>query len=143
MQIRNGLTWVGVWILATIIAPVRAVVAEDAPKTIVADSVYTATLVMGDVPHIVVSSAGKSFFRLPIVAGITSGEDAEKLTEVVVAPIEEKRNVKTLTATASSLLWHTRRFVWKFFPDHIEFQQFASGDPSVGRVYFFSNGVSG
>jgi hypothetical protein len=35
-----------------------------------------------------------------------------------------------------------RRFQWRFFPDHIEFQQFASGHGKLGRSYFLSNGVS-
>ncbi len=47
-----------------------------------------------------------------------------------------------MTATAASSLWTNRRFLWKFFADHVEFQQFAQGDHPIGRCYFFSNGIS-
>ena len=48
-----------------------------------------------------------------------------------------------LTAKAKSSLWTDRRFQWRFFPDHIEFQQFANGSGKLGRCYFLSNGISG
>ena len=44
--------------------------------------------------------------------------------------------------TARSSLWTGRRFQWRFFADHIDFQQFASGKGKLGRCYFLSNGVS-
>jgi hypothetical protein len=39
-------------------------------------------------------------------------------------------------------LWTGRRFQWRFFSDHVEFQQFATGPGKLGRCYFLSNGVS-
>jgi hypothetical protein len=47
-----------------------------------------------------------------------------------------------LNASAQSTLWTGRRFQWRFYRDHPEFQQFASGHGKLGRAYFLSNGVS-
>lgn len=105
---------------------------------------YEAILTPESIPRILLRSQGEVFFRLPIVSGLSSRSAEEKFSHVRILSLNvDSTRVKTMTAVANSSLWQMRRFVWKFFPDHIEFQQFAKGSRPVARCYFFSNGVSG
>ena len=117
-------------------------------KTLLATPTYTVLREDGAIPRLWIQSHGTQFFRLPIVSGLsTIGEKLgteEQLTDIHESPLaHDAHGVTTLTVTATSSLWTTRRFLWRFFPDHIEFQQFATGDRPVQRAYFFSNGFSG
>ena len=104
---------------------------------------YTVELETGQIPRLWIESHGVSFFRLPVASGLASIGVEEKLTDLQEAPLEPTTNGATvLTVTAKSSIWTSRRFVWRFFEDHIEFQQFATGDRPVVRSYFFSNGIS-
>jgi hypothetical protein len=105
---------------------------------------YSVSLQKGDVPSLLIYVEHQQIFRLPVVSGISSSGKLEVLTQIELRqePASSDRPL-TLMAVAHSSLWQQRRFVWKFYPDHIEFQHFASGSATVERCYFFSNGVSG
>ena len=95
----------------------------------------------GPVPSFLISSEGRNVFRLPAVSGLSSGAQEEKLTNVQFSSFHIPA-VVTYHITADSSLWSQRHFTWKFYVDHIEFQQFATGDKPLERCYFFSNGIS-
>ena len=123
---------------------VTAASAEPPSIVIVSGPVYKAVLTTGAMPRIVLTSQQETFFRLPVVSGLSTPSNEEVISEIRILPLTTgSTGVKTLTATATSSLWQSRRFVWKFFADHIEFRQFANGEHPIERSYFFSNGVSG
>jgi hypothetical protein len=103
---------------------------------------YSIEIKAGAPPRIAVLREHEAVFEAPLVSGLDSETQREKLTtvEYAVRPIGD--GSYELSATARSSLWTGRRFVWRFLPDRIEFQQFASGAGRLGRAYFLSNGVS-
>src|ERR1700761_35346 len=101
---------------------------------------YSVEIHDGAIPALWIRSHDVLFFRLPIASSLSSAEINEELLGVKEEPIQKTANGATvLTVTANSSIWKSRRFVWQFFQDHIEFQQFASGDQPVGRAFFFSH----
>lgn len=112
----------------------------DAAQTI-AMARYRVVVTPGEVPRLAVERDGETVFELPVVAGLGSTTAEERLSGIACTT-HESGGVWELEATATSSLWSKRRFLWRFFPDHIEFQQFASGQGRLGRSYFLSNGVS-
>lgn len=86
---------------------------------------------------------GARIFRLPLVSGLSSPDREEELSSVSWKPLIDEKEARVLEVSAKSSIWKTRRFIWKFFPDHLEFQQFATGKGAVQRCYFFANGTSG
>jgi|CZKL01.1.fsa_nt_gi hypothetical protein len=103
---------------------------------------YTVDVAAGDTPRLIISRDGQTVFEVPIVAGLSSDQYEESLSGVEFSIRKPSADTYELTATARSSLWTNRRFQWHFFPDHIEFQQFATGRGKLGRSYFLSNGVS-
>jgi hypothetical protein len=112
-----------------------------APPTIETAS-YTVRFPGGDYPSLELLQEGRMMFRLPLVAGLSTPGAEETLTNIQVGKLEHGGEVTRLRVTASSSLWKDRRFEWAFHPDHIAFQQFASGERAPERCYFFSNGIS-
>jgi hypothetical protein len=96
----------------------------------------------GNPPQLTLEREGQTVFQMPIVAGLASSSSEERLSEVNYSLHKSGSDTYELDATAKSSLWTGRRFKWRFFPDHIEFQQFASGSGKLGRCYFLANGVS-
>jgi len=96
----------------------------------------------GGPPQLTLRRGGEAVFVMPLVSGLASPTSEEKLSEIAYS-LSQSGGSYTLTATAKSSLWSDRHFVWRFFPNHVEFQQFASGAGKLGRCYFLSNGVSG
>ena len=84
----------------------------------------------------------QTVFQMPIVAGLASASSEEQLSDIAFSMRKSGKDVFELEATAKSTLWTGRRFQWRFFPDHIEFQQFATGAGKIGRCYFLANGIS-
>jgi hypothetical protein len=84
----------------------------------------------------------QTIFQAPIVAGLASSSSEEQLSDITYSLRKSGEDTYELDATARSSLWTGRRFQWRFFPDHIEFQQFAGGSGKLGRCYFLANGVS-
>ena len=104
---------------------------------------YRVVLDATPVPALVISSGGQNIFRLPVASGLSTPDNEEVLSQIAVAPlVAGESGAKVLSATAVSSLWTGRRFTWKFFADHVEFQQFATGDGAIERCYVFSNGIS-
>jgi glycosyl hydrolase family 31 len=107
---------------------------------------YTATIVPGDragaPPQLRIEREHQRIFDVPVVAGLASASREEQLSEITYSLRTSDAETFELAVNAKSNLWTGRRFAWRFFPDHIEFQQFASGPGKVGRCYFLSNGVS-
>jgi hypothetical protein len=103
---------------------------------------YSIEIKPGDPPRIAVEREHQAVFEAPIVSGLDSDTQGEKLSAVEYAVRKASDGAFELSATARSSLWTGRRFVWRFLPDHIEFQQFATGSGRLGRAYFLSNGVS-
>ena len=97
----------------------------------------------GTPPALELSREGEAIFRLPVVSGLTTGDKQEALSNIRASELEPLAGGGyRLKATADSSLWRDRRFEWSFYPDRIEFQQFATGNSPIERCFFFSNGVS-
>lgn len=109
---------------------------------LIAMAQYSVVVTPGDEPRLTVERDNQAVFELPVVAGLASASEQEQLSGIEFALHESGGGAWELDATAASSLWSKRRFVWRFLPDHIEFQQFASGKGKLGRIYFLSNGVS-
>jgi hypothetical protein len=103
---------------------------------------YSVEITPGEPPRLTISRDGEAVFELPAVSGLASETQQEQLSHIEFNVRQKGDNGYELTATAQSNLWSGRRFEWRFFPDRIEFQQFASGRGRLGRSYFLSNGVS-
>jgi hypothetical protein len=103
---------------------------------------YSAELEPGNPPRLRIDRDGEPAFVVPIVSALDSDKQQEHLSTIQQSLKQNPEGVLELTATATSNLWTGRRFVWRFFSDHIEFQQFATGHGKLGRSYFLSSGVS-
>ncbi|HUX44333.1 MAG TPA: TIM-barrel domain-containing protein [Terracidiphilus sp.] len=103
---------------------------------------YTVAVESGVQPRLNLLRNHQEVFAFPIVAGLASPTRQEQLSNIHYSLARTADGNYQLNATAQSNLWSGRRFQWRFFPDHIEFQQFASGHGPLGRAYFLSNGVS-
>jgi len=97
----------------------------------------------GAPPQLTLQRGGETVFVMPMVSGLASLSNEEHLTAIAYTTRQSAGNVYTLTATAKSNLWSDRRFEWRFFPDHVEFQHFGTGSGKLGRCYLLSNGISG
>jgi hypothetical protein len=103
---------------------------------------YSVELKPGDPPRLQIARDGETVFEVPAVSGLSSDTSEEQLSAIEFSVRQAGEQAWELSATAKSGLWSGRRFAWRFFPDHIEFQQFAKGHGKLGRCYFLSNGVS-
>jgi len=103
---------------------------------------YTIQLSDGDPPRMQIERAGEPVFVVPLVAELDSDKQQERLSHIEMQLHQSQEGSAEILVTATSNLWNNRRFAWKLLPDHIEFQQFASGDGKLGRCYFLSSGVS-
>jgi hypothetical protein len=103
---------------------------------------YSIAVEPGATPRLRIERGHEPVFELPLVAGLASSAREEHLSGIEFSLLKTGDAACVLSATANSTLWTGRRFVWRFFADHIEFQQFASGHGRLGRCYFLSNGVS-
>ncbi len=97
----------------------------------------------GGPPQVRLERGHQTIFQMPVVAGLASPSSEEHLSNITYSMRKSGDNAFELNVTAESSLWSNRRFQWRLFPDHIEFQQFASGSGKIGRCYFLSNGISG
>lgn len=102
---------------------------------------YSVTVEPGAPPRLRIERDGQAVFVVPVVAGLASSTQQEHLSSVEYE-LTKANGIYELNAKATSDLWTDRRFEWRFYPDHIEFQQFATGHGKLGRSYFLSNGVS-
>jgi hypothetical protein len=102
---------------------------------------YAVEIEAGNPPRLAIERNNEAIFEVPVVSGLGSDSQGEKLSDIKYSVHETGQDYE-LSATAGSTLWTGRRFVWHFFSDHIEFQQFATGSGRLGRAYFLSNGVS-
>jgi hypothetical protein len=102
---------------------------------------------LGDVPALEVYRGEKLWFRFPLVAGLDSATAREHLSNIEYAARAVQGDGSEpqyeIVATASSSLWARREFRWRFYPDHLEFDQSSWGDGKLGRCYFFSSGRPG
>ena len=103
---------------------------------------YSVIVTPGETPRLTVERDHEAVFELPVVAGLASATEEERLSGIAFTLRETGGGTWELEATAKSSLWSKRRFVWRFLADRIEFQQFATGKGKLGRNYFLSNGVS-
>jgi len=103
---------------------------------------YSVAVEPGNPPRLAIERDHQAVLEVPIVAGLASDTQEERLSAIEFSVREIGSGAWELNATAQSTLWTGRRFEWRFFPGHIEFQQFATGHGKLGRNYFLSNGVS-
>jgi hypothetical protein len=103
---------------------------------------YSVLVEPGSPPRLTVERDHQPVFEFPVVAGLASDTQPELLSGIEFSLRETGQGAWELNATAQSSLWSNRRFQWRFLPDRIEFQQFATGHGKLGRSYFLSNGVS-
>jgi hypothetical protein len=103
---------------------------------------YSVEVNPGEPPRLVIARDGETVFEVPIVSGLASDTGEEQLSAIEFSVRQTGDQAWELDATAKSSLWSGRRFVWRFFPDRIDFRQFAKGQGKLGRCYFLSNGVS-
>ncbi len=108
---------------------------------------YSVTIVPSDQPgappQLRLERDHQTVFLMPMVAGLASPSSEEHLSGITYSLRKAGEDAVELNATAKSSMWTNRRFQWRFFPGHIEFQQFAEGSGKLGRCYFLSNGISG
>lgn len=114
--------------------------ASSAPSIRMAE--YAVQLDPGNPPRLRIEREKEPVFVVPVVSSLDSDKDRERLSEIEYSLLKASNGNWELTATATSSLWTGRRFLWRFLPDHIEFQQFANGRGKIGRNYFLSSGVS-
>jgi hypothetical protein len=93
-------------------------------------------------PRLSITSDHETTFVVPVVSGLDSDTQREHLSAILATQRTSSAGTSEIEATATSNLWSDRRFVWRFFSDRIEFQQFASGHGKLGKNYFLSSGVS-
>src|SRR5271157_1126098 len=117
--------------------PRYAVAVEPGPKS-GPDSAPDAN----PVPRLRIERDGEPVFVVPIVSGLAAPGREEHLAAIEYTLRHPNPTTWELEASAHSDLWQHRRFLWRFLPDRIEFQHFASGHGPLGRCYFLSNGVS-
>jgi hypothetical protein len=103
---------------------------------------YSATIEAGSPPQIKIAHEHEIVFQSPLVSGLAAPSSQEVLTDIQYALKPVAGSGYIVDVVAKSSLWTQRRFAWRLFPDHIEFQQFANGKGKLGRCYFFSNGIS-
>lgn len=115
---------------------------DNQPVRLIRQAAYSVLIEPGTPPRIQIARDHEAVFDVPVVAGLSSSTNEEKLSSVQYSLHDKGGGVWQLQATAASSLWTGRRFEWLFLPDRIEFRQFASGKGALGRSYFLSNGVS-
>jgi hypothetical protein len=143
MTERSGKMVVSVLALMLLCSSLCRLSSAETRKVLFSTPVYSVELQDDSMPRLWIQSHGVVFFRLPVASGLSSAAASEELSDVKEEPIRKTSNgVTVFTVTAQSSIWASRRFVWQFFQDHIEFQQFASGDYPVGRSFFFSGDTS-
>ena len=102
---------------------------------------------LGKVPALEVYRNEQLIFRFPLVSGLDSATEREDLAGIQYrsdASASGKPGPRyQIVATAASSLWTRREFHWRFYADHLEFDQTAEGTGKLGRCYFFSNGRPG
>ncbi len=103
---------------------------------------YAVQFEEGNPPRLRIEHENEPVFVVPVVSSLDSDKERETLSAVKSSLRRVGDGTLELTATATSNLWTGRRFLWRFLPDHIEFQQFANGHGKLGRNYFLSSGVS-
>jgi hypothetical protein len=103
---------------------------------------YSVQLEPGTPPRLRIEHSGTPVFVVPMVSSLDSDHQQEQLSAIEADVHRNSDGSWTLLATAQSNLWAGRRFEWRLLPDHIEFQQFATGHGKLGRNYFLSSGVS-
>jgi Glycosyl hydrolases family 31 len=104
---------------------------------------YSVTVVDGEVPELLLRHDGQPVFQVPITSELTTPTAEEHLSKISYSLERANPEEYVLKVNATSSLWGKRWFVWRFFEDRLEFQQFATGHGKLGRCYFLSNGVSG
>ncbi len=109
---------------------------------VVAMEQYSVAIEPGAPPRLKLERGHQTVFEMPMVAGLASSTAEEHLSDINYSLRKSDNSVDELHVSAKSTLWSKREFVWRFFPDRVEFQQFASGNDKLGRCYFLSNGVS-
>ena len=114
----------------------------QSPETSIHMASYSVEVAPGEPPRLTIERDGETVFEVPIVSGLSSGSREEQLASIEYSFHQNGAQEYELNATAKSNLWSARRFVWRFFSDRIEFQQFASGQGKLGRAYFLSSGIS-
>ena len=130
---------------ATLLSGALAVSAFGQPSsstTTIRMPAYSVEIKAGEVPRLIIERDGQAVFEVPVVSGLASDSEQEQLSAADSSLRQGDDGTWELTATAKSTIWSGRRFQWRFFPDRIEFRQFASGHGKLGRSYFLSNGVS-
>jgi hypothetical protein len=121
-----------------------AFTAKAGNPVICSSSSYSVTLESSAEPALLITCDGKRLIRLPVVSSLSMPGREEILSAIQLSEITETPSgERLLIATAHSSLWTSRRFVWKFFPDHLEFQHFAQGAGLIDRCYFFSSVLPG
>lgn len=103
---------------------------------------YSVRLAPGEASALEVSQDGQRMFRFPLVSGLSTPGEEEKLSNVRLVSTRERGESTIWEVTAQSSLWTARSFRWTFSSDRIEFQHFASGPRPIERCYFLSNGIS-
>ena len=137
--------WVGIGSIAVcgVCGCAQAAVEEGVAGSaaVVTMAEYSAEIEPGGSPRITVKVEHAPVFVVPVVSGLSSATEQERLTEIHYG-LSKAGDGWELRATATSSLWSGRRFLWRFLPGRIEFQQFARGKGKLGRAYFLANGVS-
>jgi len=143
MRFGRRFLWFLVWgfVLASWFGRVAAQSMSTLPDRIEMRQ-YAIRIDPGTPPRLTIEHAGAPVFIVPVVSTLDSETQQEKLSAIETTGRKDLNGDWIVTATASSNLWTARRFVWRLYPDHIEFEQFASGHGKLGKNFFLSSGVS-
>src|SRR5271170_7813781 len=94
---------------------------------------YSILVEPGNPPQLNLLRDRQIIFQMPVVAGLASSTSEEHLSNFTYLLEKTGGDSVELTVSAQSTLWTRRRFQWRFYRDHVEFQQFASGHGKLGR----------
>ena len=133
--------------IAAAALPLSAQSLQSPPERpfLVTAATYSVQLDSGTPPRLTVLVDGQPIFVVPAVSALASPSAEESLSAIVCNPQPAEPGIQEIAEIqchGTSSLWSSRRFLWRFFPDHIEFQQFAAGHGPLGRAYFLSSGIS-
>lgn len=138
-RFRNRLSRFGAFLL---VAALHSSAQTPAASQSIGMPQYSILVEPGDPPQLKLRHDQQIIFQMPVVSGLASSTSEEHLSNVTYSLRKTGADSLVLNASAQSTLWADRRFQWRFYRDHIEFQQFANGHGKLGRAYFLSNGIS-
>src|SRR3954447_20659448 len=93
---------------------VAALGQPSAPITAIRMPSYSVQVRAGEPPRLAIDRDGETVFEVPMVSGIASETQEERLSAIEYTVSQSAEREYQLNATAKSSLWSARRFTWRF-----------------------------